>query len=175
MSMSASRGTLTYTGPGEHCRCTLDDEDGQDWCADGGVVCECDCNMPYECPFGRVLRVFHPNEDLETTRISSAFSLLSLRASPALPSPYPYCWPSSSATSDAFPRDGLPAGSDCPGSCLCRSIIKTPVPRAAATLTTRTAPSSANGCWPCRSLPRLPPPNSPLNTVCYVPASHVYD
>ena len=34
----------------------LDDSDGQDWCAAGGAVRECDCNAPHPCPRDRVLR-----------------------------------------------------------------------------------------------------------------------
>ena len=49
-----------------HCiqdQYTLDDEDGQTWCAEGGAVRECDCNTPQPCPRGRVLRAPLPDED----------------------------------------------------------------------------------------------------------------
>ena len=35
---------------------TLGDEDGQDWCAAGGGVRECDCAALLPCPLGRFLR-----------------------------------------------------------------------------------------------------------------------
>ena len=49
-----------------HClrdQYTLGDRDGQDWCADGGAVRDCDCNAPHPCPRDRVLRAPLPDED----------------------------------------------------------------------------------------------------------------
>ena len=40
---------------------TLGDDDGQDWCAAGGGVRECDCATPLPCPRDRFLRT--PGED----------------------------------------------------------------------------------------------------------------
>ena len=50
---------------------TLDDSDGQDWCADDGAVRECDCNAPHPCPRDRVLRAPLPEEDAASSEEDS--------------------------------------------------------------------------------------------------------
>ena len=57
-----------------HCvqgRYALDDSDGQDLCADGGAVRECDCNAPHPCPRDRVLRAPLPEEDAASSEEDS--------------------------------------------------------------------------------------------------------
>ena len=50
---------------------TLDDSDGQEWCADDGAVRECDCNAPHPCPRDRVLRAPLPEEDAASSEEDS--------------------------------------------------------------------------------------------------------
>ena len=58
----------------------LDDADGQDWCADGGAVRECDCNAPYPRPRDRVLRAPLPEEDAGSSEEDSWSPALGLAA-----------------------------------------------------------------------------------------------
>ena len=46
---------------------TLGDDDGQDWCAAGGGVRECDCAAPLPCPRDRFLRTPSDTEDADAT------------------------------------------------------------------------------------------------------------
>ena len=58
----------------------LDDSDGQDWCADGGAVRECDCNAPHLCSRDHVLRAPLPEEDAASSEEDSWSPALGLAA-----------------------------------------------------------------------------------------------
>jgi hypothetical protein len=60
-----------------HCpegKYALDDDDGQDWCAGGGAVRECDCHAPHPCPRDRVLRAPLPVDVVDLDEDSDEWS-----------------------------------------------------------------------------------------------------